>query len=209
MNIMEAVFSTRNLTSEESLIAKSVFPESTLSKPQDLSQVYTNLLEEGGEIFYDYLQSIGLSADPNMILLPSTHHYYYDIEDLKDVNTIVNLKQLNKIKQPKEFLSNIYHILPMSSCFIGNFVDGKNQLGFFPNASASHNKTSGIDPIENGISSRIPFLNMIYDIMDAKTNRFLTRRTVSTMLEEVGFRILDMTEIRGLTYFSVKKSQPK
>lgn len=194
---METVFSTENLTNNE---AKSI------SEARDVNQeVYASLMAEGGENFYEYLKSIGLSSDPNMVLLPSLHHYYYDIEDLEEVKTIVNLKQLNKIKQPKEFLNNIYHILPISSCFIGNYVDGKNQLGFFPKTSAAGYKTTGIDPIENGISSRIPFLNMIYDIMDAKTNRFLTRRTVATMLEEVGFKILDMTEIKGLSYFSVRK----
>jgi hypothetical protein len=199
---METIFTTENLTSKE-----VTFQENVLTRTSETNLVYANLLAEGGENFYEYLQSIELSSDPDMILLPSLHHYYYDIEDLKEVKTIVNLKELNKIKQPKDFLKNIFHILPHSSCFIGAFVDGKNQLGFFPNSSSSNNKSTGIDPIENGISSRIPFLNMIYDIMDAKTNRFLTRRTVATMLEEVGFRILDMTEIKGITYFSVRKGK--
>jgi hypothetical protein len=202
---MENTSTIKNeIRTREQRIVKSIFFE---EKHVAVNQVYEDLKAEGGENFFEFLTQLGLSDDPNIILLPSLHHYYYDVEDLKDVKTIVNLKQLNKIKQPKDFLNNIFHILPYESYFIGNFIDGKNQLGIFPNSSTSYNKSAGIDPVENGISSRIPFLNMIYDIMDAKTNRFLTRRTVTTMLEEVGFKMLEMTEIKGLTYFSVLKAK--
>ena len=181
-------------------IAKSIY----LKESSEIERkIYEDLRKEGGENFFDYLSHSGLSAEDNMILLPSSHHYYYDVEDLKDVKTLVNLKHLNKIKQPKDFLNNIFHILPHGSYFIGSFVDGKNQLGIFPNSSDADN--SAIDQIENGISSRIPFLNMIYDIMDSKTNRFLTRRTVSSMLEEIGFKVLNMTDIKGITYFNANK----
>ncbi len=203
---MENISTIKNeITTREQRIVNSILFEEI---PVAGTLVYEDLKAEGGENFFEFLTQLGLSYDLNIILLPSLHHYYYDVEDLKDVKTIVNLKQLNKIKQPKDFLNNIFHILPYESYFIGNFIDGKNQLGIFPNSSTSYNESAGIDPVENGISSRIPFLNMIYDIMDAKTNRFLTRRTVTKMLEEVGFKILDMAEIKGLTYFRVHKVKP-
>ena len=142
---MENISTIKNeIKTKEQRIVKSIFFE---EKPVAGSQVYEDLKAEGGENFFEFLTQLGLSDDPNIILLPSLHHYYYD-------------------------------------------------------------ESAGIDPVENGISSRIPFLNMIYDIMDAKTNRFLTRRTVTTMLEEVGFKIMDMAEIKGLTYFSVLKVKP-
>jgi hypothetical protein len=205
---MENISTTKDPRTTKQNVVNQSLQDSRSIIQTETSQVYTNLLEEGCEFFYDYLEQIGLSNEPNMILLPSSHHYYYDVEDLKEVKTLVNLKQLNKIKQPKDFLNNIYHILPQHSYFIGYFTDGKNQLGFFPNSSTPQEKTAGIDPFENGISSRIPFLNMIYDIMDAKTNRFLTKKSVTAMLEESGFKILDITEIKGLTYFSVHKGNP-
>lgn len=199
---MENISTTKNQIEDKLNISKYAGNEVVVK-----NRIYENLVAEGCENFFEYFEQIGVSTNSNMILLPSSHHYYYDVEDLREVKTIVNLKQLNKIKQPKDFLKNIFHILPQQSNFIGNFIDGKNQLGIMPNSSTSLNKKSGIDPVENGISSRIPFLNMIYDIMDAKTNRFLTIKSVSQMLEDVGFKILDITEIDGLTYFSVYKGK--
>lgn len=200
---MEKISTTSNQLEEQKDISNLSENEAVVT-----NRIFDNLVAEGCENFFEYFEQTGISADENMILLPSSHHYYYDVEDLREVKTIVNLKQLNKIKQPKDFLKNIFHILPNKSNFIGYFIDGKNQLGIMPNSSTPSNKNRGVDPVENGISSRIPFLNMIYDIMDSKTNRFLTKRTVATMLEEVGFKILDMTEIKGLTYFSVRKLNP-
>lgn len=187
---IEEQITTGNVIEDQSLIA---------------GRIYDNLVAEGCENFFEYFEQIGISPDDNMILLPSSHHYYYDVEDLREIRTIVNLKQLNKIKQPKDFLKNIFHILPNASNFIGNFIDGKNQLGIMPNSSATPYRNKGVDPVENGISSRIPFLNMIYDIMDSRTNRFLTKKSVSQMLEDAGFNVTDITEIDGLTYFSATK----
>lgn len=199
---MEKISTTSNQLEEQKDISNLSENEAVVT-----NRIFDNLVAEGCENFFEYFEQTGISADENMILLPSSHHYYYDVEDLREVKTIVNLKQLNKIKQPKDFLKNIFHILPNKSNFIGYFIDGKNQLGIMPNSSTPSNKNRGVDPVENGISSRIPFLNMIYDIMDSKTNRFLTKRSVSQMMEDVGFKILDITEIDGLTYFSVYKGQ--
>jgi hypothetical protein len=60
------------------------------------------------------------------------------------------------------------------------------------------------DAIEKGIVSSSPFLNMIYNVIDSKTNKYLSERSVSLILGEHGFKIVDFTEIDGLTYFCAK-----
>ena len=91
---------------------------------------------------------------------------------MRNVNTLINLKELNHIKQIEDFLQNIYHILSPQSNFLGTFIDRKNQ-----------NKNHGnVDNIENGIESRIPFLNMMYNIMDLKTNRYMSKQAVTLLL---------------------------
>ncbi len=179
--------------------------ETTISNP-----VIEKLAEEGCEYYFDYLEHIGLSNDPNLIVIPSTHHYYFDAEDMKNVRTLINLKQLNYTKEIKGFLESIHHILPEKSYFIGSFIDGKSSFGMFSGSDNHQYQFQGkIDPVENGISSRIPFFNMIYDIMDSRTNRNMTQKSVKVFLEEARFKISDMTEINGLTFFSAIKNMTK
>jgi hypothetical protein len=119
----------------------------------------------------------------------------------------VNLKLLNHITQLNEFLNSIFCILPSGSYLIGCFSDNKNQYRLLSDSYKSQNNIAGqFDLVENGISSRIPFLNMIYSIMDIRTYRYMTKRTVTLHLEEAEMRVLDMTEINGLTFFCAQKN---
>jgi len=164
------------------------------------------LIAEGGENLYNYVDWLGLSKDPNLIVLSSVHHYYYDNDDLKDVNTVINLKQLNEIKNIDVLFHSIFQIIPPKTNFIGSFIEIKKQNGALNKNSSSSNVTkNNVDRFENGIISRIPFLNMVYNLMDSKTNRNISRNDVTLLLEEHGFKILDMTEFNGITYFLAQK----
>jgi hypothetical protein len=148
----------------------------------------------------------GLTKDPNLLVLSSLHHYYYDAEEMINVKTVVNLKELNQIKQIKDFLYSFFHILPPDCIFIGCFIDNKKQGSFIlsDNTYDYHCKRNS-EAIENGIASHSPFLNRIYSMIDLKTNKYMSERSVSILLEDHGFRVLDMTEINDVTYFSAQK----
>ena len=157
---------------------------------------------ENCENFTKYIERLDLSKDPNLVVLSSLHHYYYDADEMTNVKTIINLKELNQIKQLKDFLHSIYHILPPKCNFIGCFVNNKKQSGFVLNTSPSDSYYKrNSDAIENGIVSSSPFLNMLFNMIDSKTNKYMSERSVSLLLGEYGFKVLDMTEMDGLTYF--------
>jgi hypothetical protein len=173
---------------------------------KEANPVLEKLIAEGCENFFKYLEILCLENDPNLIVLPSTHHYYYDVEEFREVKTVINMKQLNHIKDIKEFLHSLYHILSYKSLLIGIFIDRKHQNGFFSNSAKKQDNNGGkVDPVENGIESRIPFLNMMYNIMDSKTNRYMSKQAVSILLGDAGFKILNMTELNGLTFFCIQK----
>jgi len=164
--------------------------------------VLGTLTNEEGENFTNYIEQLGLGKDTNLVVLSSLHHYYYDAEEMINVRTVVNLKELNQIKQLKDFLHSIFHILPPDCNLIGCFVNNKKQSGFTLNTSPSDSYYKrNSDAIENGIASSSPFLNMIYNMIDSKTNKYMSERSVSMLLMEHGFKVLDMTEHDGLTYF--------
>ena len=125
---------------------------------------------------------------------------------MKEVKTVINLKEINQIKQIKSFLHSIFHVLPRRSNLIGCFVDNDKINGYAlrNNLPTSQNKDS-IHAIENGIVSRNPFLNKVYSIMDLRTNKYMSRASVSLLLEDHGFKIINMSEINGLTYFQAQK----
>jgi hypothetical protein len=177
----------------------------SLIKEPDVSPVYKELAEEGHEDFYNYLDWLGLAKSHHLLILASSHHYYFEVEDLKSINTVVNLNKLNYIKSIKNFLHGIYNVLPHKCYFIGSFTDNKKHNGFFP-SKKSPDRTGGEDvSSELDSSTWNSFLNLLYGIIDMKTNRYLTEKGVKLYLEETGLKILDMTEFNGITYFCTRK----
>ena len=164
------------------------------------------LIAEGGESFYNYVDGLGLAKDPDLVVLSSLSHYYYDAEDMNNVNTVINLKELNQIKQIKSFLNSIYHVLPQKSNFIGCFVDNKTNNGYvLRKSTSSYQIERSSDDIENDIASRVPFINKLFGILDSKTNTYMSKSSVTFLLEDYGFKVMDMTLLDGLTYFHAQK----
>jgi hypothetical protein len=161
---------------------------------------------ENCENFATYLKLLGLEKDTDFVILSSHHHYYYDAEEMINVKNVINLKELNQIKQLKELLHSVFHILSPNCKFIGCFVNNKKQNNFVLYSDPSdHYHKRNSDAIEYGIASRSPFLNMIYNMIDSKTNKYLSERSVYLLLEEHGFKIVNMTELDGLTYFCAQR----
>ena len=151
-----------------------------------LNPAIVNMIAEGGISIFSYLNKLGLAKEPDLMVLSSKHHYYYDENDLKNIKILVNLKKLNLIKHPNAFLDILNRILPPDANFIGCFTDSKSL------------KING---------SRL--LNRFINILDSKTDRNLDRNEVTELLASHGFRIIDMTEIEDVTYFFAKPVEKK
>lgn len=154
--------------------------------------VFRKLAAEGGEDFFHYINWLGLTINNNLMILSSVHHYYYDLEDLKGVQTLVNLKRLNQISNPGAFLHTIYRVLPPKANLIGCFEDyGRHKGG----------------TVRLYQSSRL--LNSFINMLDSRIDRILSQKDVERIMKEHGFRVIDFTEINGLVYFcsgNIKKS---
>jgi hypothetical protein len=164
------------------------------------------LNSEGHESFVNYIEWLGLGKDPDMLVLSSLHHYYYDAEEMKHVRTVINVKELNQIKNIEDFIYSINHILSPKSYFLGCFTDNKKTNGYLLSGGiTANNSRKRSEAVENGIVSRIPFLNMMFSIMDSKTNSFLSKRSVRTLLEDHGFKVVDITDLNNRTFFCAQK----
>lgn len=194
-------------SANEKLIPPERSVDITSDKRTDGFRPVTEVLAvEGKKDFIDYIEWLGLHNNPDYIVLSSIHHYYYDEEELKKVNTVVNLIKLNELKEIKTFLHSIYSSLPPKSNLVGCFSDSKKQNNYALNKTASEYESRKISTaLENGILSRVPMINRIYSIIDSRINKSLTRNNVTMLLQDHGFKVQDMTEINGLTYFYARK----
>jgi len=144
------------------------------------SPVNFSLMAQEGKNFLRYLKSFNLSDGPDLLILPTNNHYYYDEHELRSVRTLINLKKLNLIKDPDTFLHTLYRILPPDVNFIGCFSDSK---------------TLKEDGFLSGLSTRFN------NLLDLKPDHIMDKKNVSELLEKYGFKVVDMTEMNGLTYF--------
>jgi hypothetical protein len=186
-----------------------VSPRKLSLRDSGLIHLFNELDLEVRQSLIDYLDRMGLVKESGMLVIPSSRHYFYDADDMKGIRTVITLRQLNYIREIRDFLRQITGLLPVKSNFIGCFVDNRAQSAAADKGGNLQGQLSDkTEAYENGIESRIPFINRMYSIIDFRTNRYLTRRAVTSLLKESGLELVGMTEINGLTYFHARKNNP-
>jgi hypothetical protein len=140
----------------------------------------SSLTAEKGMTFFRYLKRFNLFNEPDLLILYPNIHFYYDENELKSIRTFINLKKLNLIKDLDEFLHSVFSITPMNINFVGCFSESKPH--------------KGIEFISD-------LSNRIINLLDAKTYNSMDRTQVTELLEKYGYKIVDMTEANGVTFF--------
>jgi hypothetical protein len=175
ISVIQRPVRTSDQRVRKNLSRPRISPESRRNK-----LVPNKLIAEVDENFKNYLDWHGLANEGNLLVLSSKLHYYYDYEELKEVTTLINLKKLNLVKHLDDFLHTLYNGLAPKTNFIGCFSDRKTQL-------------------------RVSMISRLYkrflNFLDSKIDVDINSKDFSTLLESHGFKVIDMTEINGLTYF--------
>jgi hypothetical protein len=164
-------------------LVKISFDEKLFEARPKTNPILETIFSEGGEDFHQYINWIGLSKEPNLMVLSSMHHYYYDHNDMKGIKALVNIKKLNQIRHLESFLHILFRILNSNAYFIGCFKSTNQGTGSF-----MQNQPGKL-------------FNGLINIIDSRTDRYMTKKGVLKLLEEHGFKVIDMSEIRGNTYF--------
>lgn len=171
--------------------------------------IYEKLASEGYESLIDYIERLGMKEDQSYMILSPNNHLYYDAYEFENVDVVMNLRHLNHIKQVKDYLASLCHLLPMKSYLVGSFIDRKSLFNFGTSQSEDQNRSEEkFDLVENGIESRIPLVNLLYNIMDARTNKVISKRMVRFLLEKEGMKVVDISEHNDITYFCAQSSDP-
>ena len=154
-----------------------------------INPVLENIRAEAGADFIQYLHILKLTKEPDLMALSSTHHYYYDSNDLKSIKTLINLKKLNNVKNLESFLSIVTRILPKKANFIGYFKNDTGNRSVF-----SFYQTT-------------MFFGWLVNYFDSRTDRSITKEGLSGILEVHKLKITDITDINGMTYFCSRNNR--
>jgi hypothetical protein len=176
--------------------------------------IFDQFLNEGGEDIYYYIDRLGLSDESEMIVLSSRHHFFYDPDDLITVKAVVNLKPLNCVRKLREFLAGMTGSVPSGCYFIGNFYEGSCKNNLSPMNDNNH-AGDAAEPgkTEGGTFFSFQVLNIIFKkwlfiirkMIKFGKNGILTKKALTLLLEGMSFKMVDMTEMNGLTYFCAQK----
>jgi len=169
---------TNNKLIRENFNEKLLLYERSFTNP-----VVENIISEGGNDLFKYLTWTGLAKEPNLMVLSSMHHYYYDHKDMAGIKTLINLKKLNQVKHLESFLHTLFRILPSRAYFVGCFKNNKQ-----------HRKSSSL-------TNSARFFTGLVNIFNSRPERPLTKKGVNQLMEEHGFKVIDITDLNGMTYF--------
>ena len=151
-----------------------------------LSEIEHSIHTYDADLF-KYIQYHNLVKNNNVFFLSGKHFYFYDKKDMRGIKTVIHLKKLNNVKYLDNTIKQLHGTLSKKTILCGRFVHCK--------------------PIR-GMSNSIRFAKLyevVMNLLDNNTNRYLTKRMVTSYLGAYNFKILDMTEIEGITYFHAKK----
>ncbi len=136
--------------------------------------------------FYNYLQLMGLAHQPDFMILSAVSRFCYESGDLRGIKTLIGTRELNHIQHLDSFLFTIYNLLPPGSCF----------LGCFRNADKNYQNEGRI--------SDFKFNRAVTKPNDRRFSPGFSRHEISNLLESHGFKLIDLTEIKGITYFCTR-----
>lgn len=153
------------------------------------SPILEHLLLNSCEDFHKYVRWTGLARNNGVLVLLPISHYNYDFEDLKGVKILISQKKLNNIKHLDSYLRILFKAMPADGYFFGCFECNDKPA-----------------PVKSYIPSRKIMCSMKYQ--ESQPERLFTRKGVSIMLEGHGYKVIDLTDINGITYFCarIKKS---
>lgn len=138
-----------------------------------------------GQDFPDYLTGLGLLGESEMLVLSMRQHWYFDYNDLRNLKILVILKKLDLIKHAESLLQTIFRVLKPEAYFIGCFTSDLSSEGKHLISYRSHS-----------------IYHIVDNFLEPKASHHFNKKYFPEIIEAQGFKIVDMTEIKGQVYFT-------
>jgi hypothetical protein len=212
---MELQISEKFQISDQQIVTLKERRERSTIDKSAYNFLLNDLNEEGGTEVVKYLEKYSLLQASNFILLSSKRHYFYDTEELKKIKTVINLNLLNRTDQVKYCLQTLNYVLPQNGILAGCFINYRSQenMKLKKNMITFQHINKFLIIYNKLIINLISAYKWAKYILNQGKVKYLTTNEACKILKKNGFRIIDVTEINGLSYFISSKedysSRPK
>ncbi len=181
--------------------------ESKRARTYPLTLVEKELLEEVDADIVQYFKSFPFVMDQKVLYLSTIRHYIFDSATLFDINTIINLRLINRISHINYFLYNTNKMLPMKGYYLGCFESPSQQKkrikSFQPRIISSI--VYSLHHFVHHLIPKIPGIRGLYLLANSGVIKWLSINDISTVLHKNGFLLTDTVGIKGKTYFIAQK----
>ncbi len=171
-------------------------------------QLKKDIIEECGEIAYNYLSENIDLLDPRNLVISTTTRFNIVHQPDNYLKGVVNLKRVNDIRYINKFFEIINAKLPAGGTFIGcaetknlrkkrilrKYPPGLNWIYYF------------FDYIIKRVFPKFKLTKRIYFFLTRGENRVLTRAEILGRLYSCGFRSVDEGFVNGRYFFKVQKN---
>lgn len=193
-----------------SMVEKTLNPDKvSLSVSNDL---YKAFYHDAGKEVANFIAEIAPLRNQKKVLYYPEHGICDQEVDYSNIRTIVDLRQVNKVKDINKHFTAINKLLPDAGIFIGKFESYYNRKQRIYNI---YGKKLGwfvwiLDLILNRVFPKLKFTKELYKFLTR--DKFKVISLAETLGRSVycGFEIIDYKIIGNSTYFAViKTSEPK
>lgn len=204
----EALLENTTMTNKNLTLKQQVlYRVPVLEKVSPLTIVEKELLEEVNEEVVKYFKNVPFVMDQKVLYLSTIRHYIFDSATLYDVNTILNLRLINRISHIHYFLYNTNRMLPMKGYYLGCFesiIQQKKRIRSLKPRSLG-SVAYVLFSFFHRLIPKIPLIRSIYLFATGGSIKSLAANDISDILLKNGFLLTDTTSIQGKTYFVAQK----
>ncbi len=173
-----------------------------------LAHLKQDIIEECGEVAYNYISSQLDLQNPRNLLMSTTTRFNIQYQPDNYLNGIVNLKRVNDIRYINKFFEAINIKLPEGGHFIGcaetKNLRKKRILNKFP--PVINWIYYFMDYIIKRVLPKFKLTKKIYFFLTRGENRVLTRAEILGRLYSCGFAVENEEFVNGRYFFNVKKN---
>jgi len=165
----------------------------------DFSKIPTS---GGFEYSSQYHANASLSYDQKITTFPS-HYYYNDYQDIKNIETVTTVKEINLIKETKRILQSIDNPVSQNRMFMNCCAEEKKKIFFeFRKCPSSCQKKTPFHEFEdNDNFSSVHYLNIINSHLDSMNKKYLLAKTIIGIQENQYYNVLDLKDICKINFF--------
>ncbi|MCF8222327.1 MAG: hypothetical protein K9J25_04210 [Bacteroidales bacterium] len=182
------------------------------SKAADKAPVYNSLYNAlykfGSCDVYDYLDVRNLSHIKNSIVLSPAKHFFFEEEDLHNVEMVIDIHNLSGRKNTRSYFERIYNSMPEGSYFTGSFkTPGAKNSGSPDYHRYLFDYEDATSKDENGSGMLLGMIDKLISRVNSSLTGNINGKEAEKILQMTGFEVMDITEMNGKVYFtSVKTS---